>query len=136
MIIDEAQKFPDLFSYLQVIVDESKQMGKFILSGSQNFLLLEKISQSLAGRAAVMHLMPLGYTELDTAGQAKQDLDEVLFTGAYPALYDRNINPPDYYPSYIQTYIERDVRSIKKYWRPWDLPEICQAMCRAKRPTP
>jgi uncharacterized protein len=113
VIIDEAQKFPDLFSYLQGIVDESKQMGKFILSGSQNFLLLEKISQSLAGRVAVLHLMPFGFSEIEGAGYTSKELDEMLFTGTYPALYDRNINPQDYYPSYIQTYIERDVRSIK-----------------------
>lgn len=112
-IIDEAQKYPDLFSYLNVIVDESKEMGKFILTGSQNFLLLEKITQSLAGRAAVMHLLPFGYSELTHAGLAPSTPDEALHTGAYPAIYDRNINPADYYPSYIQTYIERDVRNIK-----------------------
>lgn len=113
VIIDEAQKFPDLFSYLHVIVDESKEMGKYILTGSQNFLLLEKITQSLAGRAAVLHLLPFGYSELEQAGLADSVPDKALFTGAYPALYDRNIKPADYYPSYIQTYIERDVRSIK-----------------------
>ena len=113
LIIDEAQKFPDLFSYLQGIVDESGHMGKFILTGSQNFLLLEKITQSLAGRVAVLHLMPFGLQELDQAGVVRESLDEALFKGAYPVLYDRPIQPQDYYPSYIQTYIERDVRSIK-----------------------
>ncbi len=113
VIIDEAQKLPEVFSYLQGIVDESKQMGKFILTGSQNFLLLEKITQSLAGRVAVLHLLPFEYPEVLKAKAAGRDLDEVLFTGAYPAIYDREISPQDYYPSYIQTYIERDVRSIK-----------------------
>lgn len=113
VIVDEAQKLPELFSYLQGIVDESKQMGKFILTGSQNFLLLEKITQSLAGRVAVFHLMPFGLSELDQAGHAQKSLDKTLFTGSYPVLYDRDIQPQDYYPSYIQTYIERDVRSIK-----------------------
>lgn len=114
VIIDEAQKFPELFSYLQGIIDESKQMGKFILTGSQNFLLLEKITQSLAGRVAVFYLMPFGLSELDKSGNIKRNsLDGILFTGTYPVLYDRNIHPVDYYPSYIQTYIERDVRSIK-----------------------
>lgn len=113
VIIDEAQKFPELFSYLQVIVDESKKMGKFILTGSQNFLLLEKITQSLAGRVAVLHLLPFEYAEIKAAKVVGRVLDEVLYTGAYPALYDRKILPQDYYPSYIQTYIERDVRSIK-----------------------
>ncbi|MCD4722623.1 MAG: ATP-binding protein [Desulfobacula sp.] len=113
VIIDEAQKLPELFSYLQGIVDESKQMGKFILTGSQNFLLLEKITQSLAGRVAVFHLMPFGLSELEQAGRTQESLDKTLFTGSYPVLYDRDIEPQDYYPSYIQTYIERDVRSIK-----------------------
>lgn len=113
VIIDEAQKFPELFSYLQVIVDESKKMGRFILTGSQNFLLLEKITQSLAGRAAVLHLLPFEYAEITAAKFTGRKLDEVLYTGAYPALYDRKILPQDYYPSYIQTYIDRDVRSIK-----------------------
>lgn len=113
VIIDEAQKFPGLFSYLQVIVDESKQMGKFILTGSQDFLLLEKITQSLAGRVAVCHLMPLGLPELEQAGLTPENLDKLLFSGSYPVLYDRDMEPQDYYPSYIQTYIERDVRSMK-----------------------
>jgi predicted AAA+ superfamily ATPase len=113
VIIDEAQKFPGLFSYLQVIVDESKQMGKFILTGSQDFLLLEKITQSLAGRVAVCHLMPLGLPELEQAGLTPENLDTLLFSGSYPVLYDRDMEPRDYYPSYIQTYIERDVRSMK-----------------------
>ena len=113
VIIDEAQKLPELFSYLQGIVDESKQMGKFILTGSQNFLLLEKITQSLAGRVAVFHLLPFGLSELEQAGRTQESLDKILFTGCYPVLYDRNIEPQDYYPFYIQTYIERDVRSIK-----------------------
>ena len=89
-------------------------MGKFILTGSQNFLLLEKISQSLAVRVAVLHLMPFGLPELIEAKAALETLDETLFKGFYPVLYDRPIQPVDYYPSYIQTYIERDVRSIKK----------------------
>lgn len=113
VVIDEAQKLPELFSYLQVVADESGEMGKFILTGSQNFLLLEKITQSLAGRVAVLHLMPLGLNELDKAGFRKQEIDGLLFTGAYPVLYDRNVAATDYYPSYIQTYIERDVRNIR-----------------------
>lgn len=113
VVIDEAQKLPELFSYLQVVVDESGEMGRFILTGSQNFLLLEKISQSLAGRVAVLHLMPFAMNELDKAGLLAEEVDKLLFTGAYPVLYDRPVAAPDYYPSYIQTYIERDVRSIK-----------------------
>lgn len=112
MVIDEAQKVPALFSYLQGIVDESGLRGRYVLTGSQNFLLLEKITQSLAGRVAVCHLMPFTLDELEQAGAAPTDPDEAMFHGGYPPLFDRNIAPPDYFPSYIQTYIERDVRGI------------------------
>lgn len=112
IIVDEAQKVPSLFSYLQGIVDESGKMGKYILTGSQNFLLLEKISQSLAGRVAVCNLLPLGLAELIDPDLLDEDLNRVMFTGGYPVLYDRHIPPSDYFPSYIQTYIERDVRGI------------------------
>lgn len=112
MIIDEAQKVPLLFSYLQGIVDESGEMGKYILTGSQNFLLLEKITQSLAGRVAVCNLMPLSLTELINANLVAGDLNRMMFTGGYPVLYDRRIPVKDYFPAYIQAYIERDVRSI------------------------
>lgn len=113
VIIDEAQRVPELFSYLQGIVDSSGQMGRYILTGSQNFLLLEKITQSLAGRAAILHLMPFSASELESAGLTGTRLDEVLFKGAYPALFDRPVLPVDFYPSYIETYLERDVRSMK-----------------------
>ncbi len=113
LIIDEAQKVPALFSYLQGIVDASGEMGKFVLTGSQNFLLIEKITQSLAGRVAICHLMPFGIPELDRAGLLPDSLDRCMFYGGYPVLYDRKIDPTDYFPSYIQTYIDRDVRSIK-----------------------
>ena len=101
-----------IFSYLQGVVDESGQMGKYVLTGSQNFLLLDKIFQSLAGRVAVCNLMPFAQAELAQADLLPQTLDEMLFKGSYPALYDRRLAPTDYFPSYIQTYIERDVRSI------------------------
>jgi predicted AAA+ superfamily ATPase len=112
IIVDEVQKVPSLFSYLQGIVDESGAMGKYILTGSQNFLLLEKITQSLAGRVAVCNLLPLGLSELIEADLLDEDPNRVMFTGGYPVLFDRHIPAPDYFPSYIQTYIERDVRGI------------------------
>ena len=112
VIIDEAQRVPALFSYLQGIVDESGQMGGFILTGSQNFLLLDKITQSLAGRVGICNLLPFGLPELAPVDRVPDSLDEALFTGGYPVLYDRSLSPRDYFPSYIQTYIERDVRSI------------------------
>lgn len=110
VIIDEAQNVPQLFSYIQGIVDESQQMGQFILTGSQNFLLLEKISQSLAGRVYIFHLLPLNYSEIDQ--YYPQDLENSIFKGGYPAIYDRKLSAEDFFPSYIQTYIQRDVRSI------------------------
>jgi hypothetical protein len=112
VIIDEAQKVPVLFSYLQGIVDESHKMGKYILTGSQNFLLFENITQSLAGRVAVCYLMPFGLPELVQSNLLPNSLNQVLYSGFYPVLYDRNVPPSDYFPSYVQTYIERDVRSI------------------------
>ncbi len=114
VIIDEAQHVPELFSYLQQIVDENKKMGQYILTGSQDFLLLEKISQSLAGRVAVHHLLPFEMGEILTDAARQQTLDQILFTGLYPAIYDREIPAENYFPSYLQTYIERDVRSLKR----------------------
>lgn len=110
VIIDEAQHVPQLFSYIQGLVDESKLPGQFILTGSQNFLLLEKISQSLAGRAYIFHLLPLSYGEISNTNNP--NLSEMIWKGGYPAIYDRQLSPSDFFPSYIQTYIERDVRSV------------------------
>ena len=112
VIIDEAQKVPALFSYLQALADERGAMGEFVLTGSQNFLLLEQVSQSLAGRVAPLTLLPFSRQELAAAAPASS-LEETLFKGGYPVLYDRAVNPPDYYPAYIQTYVERDVRSLR-----------------------
>ena len=86
-------------------------MGQFVLTGSQNFLLLEQVSQSLAGRVALHTLLPFSRQEL--AASSDLSLDESLFKGGYPVLYDRGVAPPDYYPAYIQTYVERDVRSLR-----------------------
>lgn len=113
VIIDEAQRAPELFSYLQGVVDESGEMGRYVLTGSQNFLLLEKITQSLAGRTAVVHLLPFSATEIEPLGLLDKNLDDVLVKGLYPPLYTRKVLPADFYPSYIETYLERDVRSIK-----------------------
>lgn len=113
VIIDEAQRAPELFSYLQGIVDASKKMGRFILTGSQNFLLLENITQSLAGRAAVVHLFPFTSSEIEPADLLDNNLDKTMFKGMYPPVYDRPVDPTDFYPSYIETYLERDVRSLK-----------------------
>jgi len=112
-ILDEVQKVPQLFPYLQSIVDESRKMGGYILTGSQNFLLLEKISESLAGRVAILHLLPFDRGELEAVERAPKVLGEALMTGGYPPIYDRLISPAEFLPSYIQTYIERDVRQVR-----------------------
>jgi uncharacterized protein len=112
-IFDEAQRTPDLFAYLQGIVDKQTAKRPFILTGSQNFLLLDQINQSLAGRTAVLRLLPLSYAERQAANQLPATTDELLFQGGYPRLVTNQLDPTDFFPSYIQTYIERDVRSLK-----------------------
>lgn len=110
-VIDEVQQVPQLFSYIQQVVDEKDI--HFALSGSQNFQLLESISQSLAGRTAIFNLMPLSYTELKSAGYDFTRVEDLIFTGGYPRIYDKSIDPVIYYQNYISTYVERDVRQIK-----------------------
>lgn len=111
-VIDEIQNVPTLFSYLQNIVD-SKDIH-FAISGSQNFQLIEKITQSLAGRTASLKLLPFSYSELINEGKFSfKTYEEIVFKGAYPRIYDKDIAPQDFYPNYISTYIERDVRQIK-----------------------
>ncbi|HKJ78066.1 MAG TPA: ATP-binding protein [Prolixibacteraceae bacterium] len=111
VIIDEAQKLPELFSYIQVISDERNLPGQYILSGSQSFLLSERISQSLAGRVNINHLYPFDLLEV---GRAKIDKPaSFILNGFYPRLHEQNISAGDFYPSYLQTYIERDIRTLK-----------------------
>lgn len=112
-IIDEAQRAPALFSYIQAAVDRSNKAGRFILTGSQNILLQENISQTLAGRVAILKLLPFSLEELKNTRYEPDSAEEYIFTGAYPRIYDKKIDPHDWYPNYIQTYIERDVRLIK-----------------------
>ncbi|MBQ9568727.1 MAG: ATP-binding protein [Alloprevotella sp.] len=113
IIIDEAQRVPSLFSYLQTHVDKADAAGMYMLAGSQNFQLLEHINQSLAGRTAIVKLLPFSHAEMRTAGILPQTVNEEIFTGGYPRIYDKGIVPTDYYPFYIQTYVERDVRQLK-----------------------
>jgi len=108
VIFDEVQRVPHLFSYIQTIVDERRLMGQFILSGSQNFQLLQNITQSLAGRVALFKLLPFDFTELRNVNLLPNDYPDLLVKGAYPALYDRQIPSNVFYANYLQTYIERD----------------------------
>jgi predicted AAA+ superfamily ATPase len=112
LIIDEAQRVPDLFSYIQSIVDERKTPGNFIITGSHNFLMQEKISQTLAGRVAILTLLPFSIDEIRSEDSV-EDFSNYIFKGFYPPIYDRKIEPSDWYPNYIRTYLERDVRLIK-----------------------
>lgn len=112
-IFDEVQRVPNLFSYIQTKVDTQNIMGQYILSGSHNFNLMKNISQSLAGRTAILTLAPFSIIELEKGNLLSKKLEEILFKGFYPAIYDREISPLDYFPSYIDSYIERDVRLLQ-----------------------
>lgn len=114
VIFDEVQNVPSLFSYLQVKVDKDRMMGQFILSGSSQFQLLEKITQSLSGRVSVNHLLPLSLSELHQAYPIDGGSSPFHWVarGLYPALFDRSIASQDYFADYVQTYLERDVRSL------------------------
>lgn len=108
-VLDEVQNTPDLFSYIQRLVDEDRQV-RFVLTGSSNFLLMERISQTLAGRTAVVYLLPFSFAELAPGAESYESL---IFKGRYPRVFDRDMAPTDFYPAYIQTYVERDVRLLK-----------------------
>ncbi|MDR2620383.1 MAG: ATP-binding protein [Propionibacteriaceae bacterium] len=111
VIIDEAQRAPSLFSYLQVEIDSNQKPGRFILSGSQNFLMLRAISQSLAGRVGVLTLPPLSLREQPPA-QQPTTADTWMLNGGYPRLIATgDMTPQDFFPSYLTTYVQRDVRA-------------------------
>ena len=112
-IIDEAQNAPQIFSYIQEIVDSHPKI-KFVLSGSQNFLMNQHISQTLAGRVGVLTLLPFSLTELKTAGLLKKGFEQTGFTGFYPRIFDKKIPAALFYPSYLQTYVQRDVLQLIK----------------------
>jgi len=128
VILDEVQRTPDLFSYIQTRVDEVDRPGQFILSGSQNFLLMKNISQTLAGRCAIFHLLPFSLNELrqfshplvEDIGQKipsmpepeNTNLFDLLFSGFYPRIHDKKLDPQEWLKNYTQTYLERDVRDL------------------------
>ncbi len=129
-ILDEAQRVPELFSYLQEALDYRDKAGQFILTGSNNFLLQENISQSLAGRIGILTLLPFTIKE---AGIKKTALiEEILFKGLYPPVYDKKIDASGWYANYIMTYVERDVRLIKNitnYTAFERLIKLCAGRC-------
>jgi uncharacterized protein len=112
LIIDEVQYAPSLFRYLKAIIDKNKKPGRFLLTGSQNFLLMQGVSESLAGRCAVLNMLNLSAAELREA-LSQWDEDEYLFKGGFPELYARpDLDPHFWYAAYLSTYLERDVRNI------------------------
>lgn len=112
VILDEFHRAPDLAGYLQGMVDEDPQPGRFVLTGSQNLAISESVSQSLAGRTAVLTLLPLSIAELRRFPDAPDKLHDVLLAGGYPRIPQMGLEPARWYADYLQTYVERDVRSI------------------------
>lgn len=111
-VLDEVQRTPDLLSYIQTIVDNKNKEGMFILTGSNNFQLLDSVNQSLAGRTALVHLLPFSFIELHRNKTQQIDLDSMIYKGFYPRIFDKNLNPTEALSFYTTTYIERDVRSL------------------------
>jgi uncharacterized protein len=111
-VLDEVQRAPDLFSYLQRRLDEEPRPGRFVLTGSQQLGLLSGITQTLAGRVGLLTLLPFSLGELQAADRAPGSLEELLFAGLYPPIHDRGIEPPLWHESYVRTYVERDVRQM------------------------
>lgn len=111
-ILDEAQACPALFSYLQTRVDADRRMGEFVLTGSQQFGLLSNITQTLAGRVGLLQLLPFSWPELQQGGVAVGSLDDLLWRGLYPPLYDRDLAPQQWFANYVMSYVERDVRQL------------------------
>ena len=111
-ILDEIQHCPELFSYLQALVDEHERMGLFILTGSQQFDLHANITQSLAGRVGIIQLLPFSYSELECGFDHSINLEQLMFQGAYPPIYHRHIPAQTWQADYIMTYLQRDVRQL------------------------
>lgn len=112
-ILDEVQRVPDLFRQLQGMLDKNTKRGQFLLTGSNNFLLQEQISQSLAGRAGYIELLPLSYAELKKAKLAYEEPEGNIFTGGYPEIWNEDLSPVKWMQSYVQTYLQRDVRLLR-----------------------
>lgn len=111
-VLDEIQRAPDLLSYIQGIVDEKKRPGQFIITGSQNFELLQTVSQSLAGRTAIARLLPFSLAEIRKLRPSTLSMDEAIFTGSYPRIFDQDLDPREALAFYFSTYVERDLRQL------------------------
>lgn len=113
VVLDEAQRLPELLSYLQTAVDADRSPGRYIVTGSQNLLLSQAVSQSLAGRAGFLELLPLSYNEGGATFDALS-LDDLLLRGAYPAIHATDVDPADWHAAYVASYLERDVRQVSR----------------------
>lgn len=113
VIIDEIQNVPSLFSYLQIVTDERNINGEYIITGSQNFLMMEQITQSLAGRVALFTLLPFSFKELENTIYKPESWEKYALSGSYPRKIIQNIQSADYYENYLKTYVERDLRLLK-----------------------
>ena len=111
-ILDEVQRTPDLPAYLQGLIDDDPSPGRWILTGSHNLALTQSVNQSLAGRSAMLHLLPLARSEVVRFARHPRGLDEALVAGGFPGIFDRDLDPADWLRSYVATYLERDVRTI------------------------
>lgn len=114
VILDEIQKSPNLLSFIQIEVDQEQSLGRFILTGSQNILLNHHVNQTLAGRVALMTLLPLSIEELRESAKLPNTAEEAIFQGSYPRVYHHSVDPVIFAESYIRTYVERDVRDIQQ----------------------
>lgn len=112
-ILDEVQRMPEIFRYLQGILDSNNKRGQYILTGSNNFLLQEQVSQSLAGRAGYLSLLPLSYAEISGAGLNKSNIEQQILNGGYPEIWAEHLKADKWMSSYLQTYVQRDVRLIR-----------------------
>jgi len=112
MILDEIQKVPELLSYIQSIVDQKKLHGQFILTGSHNFLLMKSVSQSLAGRTALLQLLPLNFSELKKMSKKHLNTNDYLLNGFFPRIHAESLNPYKAYNNYFETYIQKDLRDL------------------------
>lgn len=112
LVLDEVQRTPELLSYVQVLVDERRSNGQFVLSGSHNFQLDRAIGQSLAGRTSILELLPPAFDELQRFASPPTSLDDVLRTGAYPRIHDQHVPAAEFLAGYVRTYVERDVRLV------------------------
>lgn len=114
VILDEVQRVPELFNYLLVAIDEDRRPGRFVLTGSQNFLMVDAITQSLTGRVGIARLLPLDFAEMRAAGADFSDVITILFNGFFPGPYQLGIPPSIYYADYLASYLERDITHLIK----------------------